>query len=262
MIIDTHVHYNLEPLFPDWKTYWEDAQKHDIKKSVIIGTDKETNARAIAIVDSQEYLYAALGIHPNESLSESECISSFSRLEKQIVQSKKIVAIGECGLDFFRLPTDEKQRTEEKKRQRVLFQKHIELARQHALPLVIHCRDAHQELMEILLSFEVRQFVLHCMSGTPEYLQQALTLGGYISFAGNITYKNGDGLRELVKMTPKNRLLVETDAPYLPPSPWRGQTNIPTYITETVNALSTMLGISNDECRILTAQNAEHFFHI
>ncbi|MBI5151403.1 MAG: TatD family hydrolase [Candidatus Pacebacteria bacterium] len=262
MIIDTHVHYNLEPLFPDWKIHWEEAQKHDIKKSVIIGTDEETNARAIAIAESQEHLYAALGIHPTEQFSESECLSSFSKLERQIRQSKKIVAIGECGLDFFRLPVDKKQKEEEKKRQCELFQKHIELAHQHKLPLVIHCRDAHQELIETLSSFEVQKFVLHCMSGTLEYLQQAIALGGYISFAGNITYKNGDHLRELVKITPKNRLLVETDAPYLPPSQWRGQINIPKYITETVNTLTAILGISVDECRTITTQNAEHFFHI
>ena len=260
MIIDTHVHYNLEPIFPDWKIYWNEAQHNDIQKSIVIGTNEETNLRAIDIAEHNDHLYATIGIHPHESLDESALSLSFSQLEHQCKQSKKIVAIGECGLDFFRLTPENAEI--EKKKQLILFQKHIELAQHYNLPLVIHCREAQREVIETLSLLKVHHFVLHCMSGTLEYLRQAVALGGYISFAGNITYKNADALRELAKQTPQDRILVETDAPYLPPQSHRGQLNNPRYIAETVQSLAEVLGMSDDACRMITTQNAERCFSI
>lgn len=257
MIIDTHVHYNLEPLVVDWRKYWNDAQIAGVGKSIVVGTDPETNKKAMEIASQDPNLFAAVGIHPHEGKNSiDEQIQELNDLIKK--NKDHIVAIGECGLDYFRTPEDQLESV--RQHQKTLFEKQVLLAKQYNLPVIIHCRDAYDDMLSILKSHSGIRFVLHCMSGTVEYLQAAVELGGYISFAANVTYKTADLIRELAKATPQDRLLVETDAPFLPPQQLRGKMNDPANIVETVAMLAETRGISKDECEAITTANAESIF--
>lgn len=259
MIIDTHVHYNLDPFFPTWKTYWDEAQKNGVEKSIVVGTDEQSNQRAIEIAQSEPNLYAAIGVHPEYVSEHNDFALQMTKVES-LLPNKKIVAIGECGLDYFRLP--QTQMGEEiKKLQQELFIHHIELSKKHHLPLIIHCRDAYADMITTLKTHKPK-FVLHCMSGDLEYLKQALELGGYISFAGNVTYPKAIVIQELACHTPLNRMFIETDAPYLPPQTHRGDTCRPSYIAETAQYLAKLLNISRDKLEAQTSANAMEFFNI
>lgn len=270
MIIDTHVHYNLEPLSSDWKTYWKHAQEAGVGKSIVIGTDSQTSKLAVEIAQQDDNLYAAIGIHPDECADVSKNNMHMTMLKDLLDRDQdklhKIVAVGECGLDYYRLPEDQQEQALIKQNQKHMFDLQIMLARQYHLPVIIHCRDMHEnaynDVLSILKAHPGTQFVLHCMSGSREYLQEALALGGNISFAGNLTYKNAEALRNLAQQTPKNRILLETDAPFLPPQNKRGKTNEPAFIIETAQELAKVLDISQQECEKLTTANAKRVFHL
>ena len=268
MIIDTHVHYNLEPLRSDWGTYWKHAQSVGVGKSIVIGTDSRTSKIAVEIAQQDNNVYASVGIHPNECADSSKNDLCMTALKNLLDQDKhhKIVAIGECGLDYYRLPADQQKHERIQQNQKMMFDLQITLALQNDLPVIIHCRDTHEnaynDVLSILKVHPGTTFVLHCMSGSQQYLQEALALGGNISFAGNLTYKNAEALRDLAKNTPKNRILLETDAPFLPPQSKRGQANKPAFIMETAQELAKILGISHQECEKLTSANAERVFHL
>lgn len=266
MIIDTHVHYNLEPLRADWKTYWEHAQTVGVGKSIVIGTDAQTCRIAVEIAQQEQNLYAAVGIHPDECVDKSKNDKHLTVLKELLDQDAhhRIVAVGEIGLDYYRLPADQQKQNMIKHNQKVMFEHQIVLAHQYGLPVIIHCRDAHEnaynDVLSILKAHPGTQFILHCMSGSQEYLQEAVAFGGNISFAGNLTYKNAEALRELAQHTPTDRILLETDAPFLPPQSKRGQINEPAFIVETAQKLASVLGISHQECEKLTTANAERVF--
>ncbi len=270
MIIDTHVHYNLEPLSSDWRMYWRHAQEIGVVKSIVIGTDSQSCKVAIEIAQQEQNLYATVGIHPDECADRSNNDMHMTVLKNLLDRDRdkhhKIVAVGECGLDYYRLPTDLQDQEMIKQNQKNLFELQITLAHHYDLPVIIHCRDTHEhaynDVISILKVNPGIKFVLHCMSGTLDYLQEAVALGSNISFAGNLTYKNAEALRELAKNTPTHRILLETDAPFLPPQSKRGNTNKPEFITETVQELAKVLGISQQECERFTTANAERVFHL
>ncbi len=268
MIIDTHVHYNLEPLCLDWQMYWRHAQEVGVGKSIVIGTDLQSCKVAIEIAQQEKNLYATVGIHPDECADKSNTDMYMAVLKNLLDKDKlhRIVAVGECGLDYYRLPTDPQEQEVIKQNQKIMFELQISLAHDYDLPVMIHCRDTHEnaynDVLSILKVHPGMQFVLHCMSGSQEYLQEALALGGNISFAGNLTYKNAEAIRNLAKNTPSNRILLETDAPFLPPQNKRGKTNEPAFIIETVQELAKVLDISQQECEKLTTANAERVFHL
>lgn len=259
MIIDTHVHYNLDPFFPTWKTYWDEAQKTGVTKSIVVGTDEASNQHAIEIAQSETYLFSAVGIHPEYASEHDDFALQITKVES-LLTNKKVVAIGECGLDYFRLPQSPKAE-EIKNLQKELFTAHVELAKKHNLPLIIHCRDAYDDMLALLQTHKP-QFVLHCMSGTIEYLNTALALGGYISFAGNVTYPKATAIQELAQHTPLNRMFIETDAPYLPPQAHRGETCRPAYIAETAQFMAELLKLDRGTLESQTTSNAQEFFHI
>lgn len=269
MIIDTHVHYNLEPLNTDWNILWGEAQSEGIGSSIVVGTNRATSEIALEICQDEAKLYCSVGVHPEEDLKE---FGPEMEMLQQLIDSKqnkkkKIVAIGECGLDYSKLPQDAPAQTVEKKRQKALFGKQIELAKRNNLPLIIHCRDAYDDLLDTIHHFSMTdgkapRAILHCMSGTIEYLDKALALGFYISYAGNITFKNAENIRELARHTPLDRVLVETDAPFLAPQSNRGKTNQPKFILDTVDALAALYSIKADKMAKITAENAKKAFHL
>lgn len=264
-IFDTHCHYNMSPLYENWQDHWQKAQEHGVIGAVVVGTNIETSKRAIEIGQQAEKLLAAVGIHPHEYTDVQPrdlptlLTAHQATLTMLIKQSEKVVAIGETGLDYFRL--DDKTREVVINNQKQAFRMHVQLANEFKLPLIIHVRDqdeqAYWDVLEILkaeYSFQ-RPFILHCLSGPVEYVKQALEMDAYTGIAGNVTYGNADHLRELVKMVPDDRLLSETDAPFLPPVPYRGQTCEPWMISETVKYLQESMGIS-----ATIEQNAQKIF--
>lgn len=254
MIFDSHCHYNLEPLLTNWQSHWHQAQQKGVTNCLVIGVNLESSEAAVRIAATEPRLWAAVGIHPSEwqehpQLDLATCMTA---LQKLVTQSK-VVAIGETGLDYYWLKNNNPQ---VKKLQQASVTAHLELAAKAQLPTILHVRDqeipetetpgnAYWDMLAILAQHktETQNVILHCVSGPVNYLQQALQLGAYIGVAGNVTYKNADQLRTLVKMTPSEKLLLETDAPFLPPQDHRGKTCEPWMIAETAEYLQSNLGI-------------------
>lgn len=275
-IIDTHCHYNLEPLFSgkrshfkiadgdrllsmSWHDHWQNAQQRGVIGGVIVGADMQSSLSALEIVKDQSQFIAAIGIHPHEA--EKHSLSEYRNFLTSLLPNEKIKAIGETGLDYFRLPRNEKF-NQTKKAQHQLFTMQIQLAKEYQLPIIVHVRDdqedAYWETLGVLKENldENLKFVLHCVSGPTRYVQQALKMGGYIGFDGNITYKNAEDLRNLFTMVPEDKLLLETDTPYLPPQGYRGQICEPWMITETAKYLMGNYSINLEQILI----NSQKFF--
>lgn len=252
MIIDTHCHYNMDPLYTDWKVHLHQAMQKGVKAAVVVGTTVETSERSIRLARLSDKFLAVVGIHPSYASSQQndQNIAELSKLLKK----NEVAAIGETGIDFFRNPAPE-QRAAQKKS----FIDHIKLANEHKLPLIVHVRDtdeslsnpdnAYYQTLELLETHHRQEspIILHCISGPKDYLEAVLEMGAYIGVAGNVTYKKSDHLRELVKMAPKDKILTETDAPFLPPQDFRGKTCEPWMISETVDYLQTELSLNKNQ---------------
>lgn len=246
MIIDTHCHYNLEPLYEDWQKHWQLAQEHEVTAALQIGTSLTTSNVAAQLASKEPKFKAAIGIHPNSKFSSSE----FEELS-QLLPNPNIIAIGETGLDYFRIDSESDPEQVQLEQAQALIA-HIKLAATHKLTLIIHLRDtgeqAYSDFLSIFKKYATtdQKFILHCVSGPLSFIKEALELGAYIGMAGNVTYKNSDHLRSIVKTAPKDRLLLETDAPYLPPIPHRGHTCEPWMIQLTKNFVVEELGLSEE----------------
>lgn len=241
MIIDTHSHYNLDPFWNEWTAQWTKAQAAGVHQSIVVGVNAETSKLAVTIANSDKNLYAAIGFHPTEK----ENVDN-DALEV-LLPNKKVVAIGEIGLDYFH----SKEETDVSK-QKNNFTLQVELAKKYSLPLIIHCRDtsdqAYWDVLEILNKQKFTgTFILHCVSGPLAYIQKAVTMGAYFGIAGNITYKNSDHLRDIIRSVPKNRLLLETDAPFLPPQEFRGKVCEPWMISKTAAYVSAQLNLELEQ---------------
>lgn len=256
-IFDTHGHYNLEPLASDWQKYWAAAQNAGIKQSLIVGASLHSSRRAVEIAQKTSGgLWSAIGLHPSYFLANDENdpqwhpqpdadLVAITELARKTAKEKnsRLRAIGETGLEYFRL-TNRADFEQIRQTQIKLFNQQIELANELKLPLTIHNRDAgdgqtFNDILNILRTNPPQNgFILHCFAGTREYLKSGLKLGAYISFAGNITFKNAGELRELIKIVPADRLLIETDAPFLSPEPHRGQFCQPAFIADTLRFIT------------------------
>ena len=250
MIIDTHSHYNLDPFWSEWHTHWEKAQSCGVTQSIVVGVNGETSQRAVTLAQSNHDLFAAIGYHPTEK--ENVDIDTLETL----LPNKKIVAIGETGIDYFH--SKENIDVFEQKNH---FALHIHLAKKYSLPLIIHCRDtseqAYWDVLEILDKEKFSgKFILHCVSGPLAYIQKAVTMGAYFGMAGNMTYKNSEHLRDIVRAIPKDRLLLETDAPFLPPQEFRGKICEPWMITQTAEYVTQQLGLELEQLY----QNSQEVF--
>ncbi|MDQ5950861.1 MAG: TatD DNase family protein [Patescibacteria group bacterium] len=255
MIIDTHCHYNLKPLVDDWRGYWQAAQAAGVVGSIIVGTSVETSKTGLDIAGQEQNLFVSLGIHPTESgrsiqLGDTQSLQQAINELRKLSTSPKVIAIGECGLDYFRL-TD--QREQEIELQHKMLEEQLTLAEELRLPIVIHLRDsqedAYRDFLKILKRTATRQqsFILHCVSGPIDFIQECVSLGAYIGVAGNVSYPNSGRIREIVTTVPADRILVETDAPFLPPQVSRGKTCEPQMIQWTVEYISTEFGYSPEK---------------
>lgn len=261
MLIDTHTHVNFDAFKDDYKEVIDRALKENIWM-INIGSDFATSKRAVEISDEyKEGIYAAIGVHPTDTNGEVFDEEKFLDLAK----NEKVVAIGECGLDYFRVEGELDKGA--KQQQKELFIKHIELADKVKKPLVIHCRNAHDDLLDLLTANSHRlkadAGVMHFFGGEGafENVQKYLDFGFYISFAGVATfpkYSNIDNIKKL----PLDRILVETDAPYVAPVPMRGKRNEPSYVKYTAQKLAEIYNTSFEEMASKTTENAKKLFKI
>jgi TatD DNase family protein len=253
MAIDTHAHLEMEAFDGDREAVLARAAEAGLTAIVTVGTTLPDCEKAVALTRLYEPVYAAVGIHPHEVKNiDAGTYDALLVLARQ----EKVVAIGEIGLDFF---YDLSPREVQIRR----FQEQLSLAEELDLPVIIHDREAHPEILEILRPRKGRlRGVLHCFSGDWVMACECLDLGFHLSVAGPVTYRKADQLRAVAREVPLERLLIETDAPYLAPQPYRGKRNEPAYVMETARYIAEMRNIPVDELERQTASNARRLFGI
>jgi TatD DNase family protein len=252
MLIDTHCHLD----FPDFDAERDElvtrAGAAGVKQMITISTLVHRFDRIKAITEQYPNVFCSVGTHPNHAHEEDIDTDELVRLSEY----EKCVAIGEVGLDYFYdYATPE--------RQAMGLRKHIAAARITGLPLVIHARSADDDMAEILRDEHARgafPFLLHCFSSGPALARTGVELGGYISFSGILTFPKSTEIRDIARDVPRDRLLVETDAPYLAPKKWRGKRNEPSYVTNTAEILAETIGVSSEEIADITIENAFRCF--
>lgn len=253
MLIDTHCHLNLTDHFPDPATEIAFAKASGVDKLIVIGIDLETSQIALDLGDRFPEVYAGVGIHPNYAAKyKPEMIEGIEAMTRH----PKCAAIGEIGLDYH---WDYATREE----QYAALSDQLDLASRNKLPVVFHCREAYGDLLDILearVAQKSAPWLLHCFAGNKEDAERAKALDCYFGVDGPLTYKNATELREIVFTLPRDRVVVETDAPYLTPAPHRGKPNRPGYVMYVSNMLASLWQISNEAAAIQTTENAHRVF--
>ncbi len=254
MLIDTHVHLNFQDYNKDLKEVVNRAVAEGVEYLIEVGTDVPSSKRALELALLYTPIYASVGIHPTDASSSTE--KDWQEI-KALAREQKVVAIGETGLDYHH-----KRSTKED--QQRLFKKHVELALELDLPVIIHNREATEDCLKILRKFPGRPLkgAFHCFSGSKETVEECLHMGFYISFAGPVTFPNANRLREVVRSVPAERLLLETDSPFLTPQPRRGKRNEPAYLRYIVPVFAQLYGLSEDDIARITTFNATRLFGI
>lgn len=282
-MVDTHCHLNLSPLSTQASSLVERAKGSGISKLIIVGTEVSSSIQAIEVAKTV-HQHATVGIHPELgaflSLFSPDASNTLLAMWKSelttLAKEPECIAIGECGLDYSMLQSDSIDSERIRQLQVQLFFMQAHLAQSLGFPLTIHCRstrgkdqalfDAYADLLEALATLktasQLPRFVLHCVSGPMEYVASCLSLGGYVSFAGNVTYPSAKDIQSLVTRVPANRLLLETDAPFLSPQGLRGSINTPENIVHTAAFVASILGISVESLDQQTSDNAAALFSI
>jgi TatD DNase family protein len=275
-LIDTHCHLDFSEFAHDLDEVIKRAVAAGVDRIITIGTTLDSSRAAVELASRYPNVFATAGLHPT---SIEENTPDFIEQLRNLAQHPKVVAIGECGLDFYRLPSDEKSDIVEaafgsmtmtgistdlkndslKAAQAAAFEQQLELAAQLGKPVVIHQRDSWNETLEIIKPYSVNA-VFHCFTGGVAELQQVLALGHRVSFTGIATFKSATDVRAAVKVVPADRVMVETDAPYLAPVPHRGKRCEPAYVRITAEAIAKECGVSVEDFSRTTTENAERFF--
>lgn len=253
MIFDTHAHYDDEAFDEDRESLLQGMKQHGVDCIVNIGANMQTSRNTVALTEQYDFIYGAVGVHPSDvydmTEADIETLREWSRLDK-------IVAIGEIGLDYHYPDTD-------KALQQKWFIRQLQLAREEKLPVVIHSRDAAADTLAIMQEHG-RELggVIHCFSYTKEMAAEYLKMGYYIGIGGVLTFKNAKKLVEAVEVIPPERLVLETDAPYLAPDPYRGKRNESAYLTYVAQKLAQIKGVSYEEIVAQTAKNAKAMYRM
>ena len=254
---DSHSHYNDEKFDEDREQIIEETYKSGVTKFICAGYNVESSKKAIEISQKHEFIYSICGISPNDiPQSEEELWKTIDEISKIVQQNKKIVAIGEIGLDYY-------WNKENKELQKKAFIKQIELANKLELPIVIHSRDASVDTIDIIKNNIVnKRGIFHCCQLNQEMVKQAINLGYYISFAGPITFKNSKNAKEVVDLVPMDKILIETDSPYLSPEPNRGKRNDSRNVKYVAEKIAEFKNMSLEEVARITYENAMRIFEI
>ena len=254
MIIDSHCHLTYEPMSSSLKETIRRANNDGVKYLLTISTEDKSFNNILDIVDNYSSVYGTYGIHPHEAKKHKKIKSDY--IVEKVNKNKKIIGIGESGLDFY-------YNHSEKKDQISSFLEHIDASQKVNLPLIVHTRSAEYDTLEILKKATQKKdlkILIHCFTGTKEFAFKLLDIGAYISASGVVTFKKSKELAETFKEIPANRILVETDSPYLAPEPLRGKPNEPSYITHTVRFLSELRNVSYEKFSDSTTQNFFNLF--
>ena len=254
MIIDSHCHLNYEPMSLSLKETIERANRDGVKYLLTISTEDKSFDKILNIISNNKCVYGSYGIHPHEAKNHRSLKSD--EIVKKAKLNKKIIGIGESGLDFYYNHSDKIDQIR-------CFEEHITAAQNSQLPLIVHTRNAETETLEILnkkLKEKNFKILIHCFTGSKKFAFNLLDLGAYISASGVVTFKKSDTLANIFKELPNDRILVETDSPYLAPVPLRGKPNEPSYIVHTVKFLSKLKNISFEDFSKITTKNFFNLF--
>ena len=251
-MIDSHCHLDHEPLLSDLSNVIERSKKAGIEKLLTISTSIDSFTRIKKIINKDDMIYGTIGIHPLEC--NTDVITS-DYIVKNINENPKIIGIGETGLDFF-------YENSEKDKQIISFKVHIEASIKANVPLIVHSREAEVETFQILNNYKDKnlKILMHCFTGSKDFAEKLLTLNTYFSASGIITFKNATDLQETFKFLPLDKILIETDSPFLAPVPNRGKKNEPSFISYTAKKLSEIKNISKQELIEITTKNFNDLF--
>jgi len=255
MIIDTHCHLDDARYFEDLDAVIKRSFENGIEGILIPGADIKDLHRAQKIAHSYENIYFAAGVHPYHIDEYDEDIL------RDFLKDEKCIAVGECGLDYFRLPSDESEKNKEKEHQIKIFTQQIALAKEVKKPLIVHIRDANEDSKKVLLSENASEVggVLHCYNASKHLLDLA-DIGFYFGIGGVLTFKNAKNLIEVLPLIPPQKLLIETDGPYLTPMPYRGERNEPMYTNFVAQKMAEVLQMSVTQIHELTTKNTFELF--
>lgn len=254
MFFDTHAHLNAEQYNEDLQEVIDRALSEGISNIVVVGFDRPTIEKAMELTEKYGFIYASVGWHPVDAIDMTE--KDLLWIE-ELSSHPKVVALGEMGLDYYwdKSPKDI---------QKEVFRKQIRLAKKVKLPIVIHNRDATADIVEILKEEGAGEVggIMHCFSGSPEIAQECVDMNFYISLGGPVTFKNAKKPKEVADVIPLDKLLIETDCPYLTPHPHRGKRNEPSYVKLVAEQIAEIKGLSTEEVAQATTENAKKLFGI
>lgn len=252
MLIDTHAHLDFSQFSKDRDQVLQKARKAGVGQIINIGVDLQSSEESISLAREHSFIFATVGVHPHDA---KDAPPDYLERLKSLASLPKVVAIGEIGLDYYR------NRSPRKQQQRV-FREQLRLARSLSLPVVVHDRDAHTDLLKILEEELVEDIsgVMHCFSGDRAMADRCLALNMYISLAGPLTFKRSDHLKDLASYLPLERVLLETDSPFLAPQPYRGRRNEPANLLRIASCLAQLKNINLEEIADRTTENAFTLF--
>lgn len=252
MLFDTHVHLNAEQYNEDTEEVIERARAAGVDNMVVVGFDRPTIEKALELVNQYDSLYASVGWHPVDAIDMTE--EDLNWLE-ELTEHPKVVALGEMGLDYHwdKSPHDI---------QKEVFRKQIRLAKKVKLPIIIHNREATQDIVDILKEEGAEEVggIMHCFSGSVETARECVEMNFYISLGGPVTFKNAKKPKEVAADIPMDKLLIETDCPYLAPHPYRGKRNEPAYVKLVAEQIAELKGLTYEEVAKATTENARQLF--
>lgn len=252
MYFDSHAHLDDRRFDDDRDDVFRRMQENGVTRMMNIGCDLRTSLHSVAMAEQHSFVYAAVGTHPNAagSLDDSQIA-----MYRSLTANPKVKAIGEIGLDYH-------YEGDSREIQQDAFRRQLELARECTLPVIIHDREAHGDVLQILEDYPDVTGVIHCFSGSWEFAQELLKRGWHLGFTGVITFKNARRAIEVVENTPLHRLLIETDCPYMAPEPHRGRRNDPSYVPLMAAKIAEIKGIPIEEVARITTENAMRLFSI
>ncbi len=255
-MIDTHCHLHSQEFDDNREELLLQIKQHNIK-AILVGTNIEDSIKAINLARKYEFLYASVGIHPHEYEEINLDIASIEM--ERILSEESILAIGECGFDFYYHRSSDVKDKQEK-----LFRLHLDMAGKYNKPVIIHTRDSFEDTYRVLSEYKDLTVILHCFTGDKEWVEKFNTLPHtmYFSFSGIITFKNSLPIQEAVKVVPANRLLVETDAPYLSPVPHRGKQNNPLFLEYNIAKIAELRAIDTQTLEQILDTNATQAFKL
>lgn len=258
MFYDTHAHLDYPEFTGDFPQILERAQTAGITRIIAVGTDLESSRRCIALAEQHPQVFAVAGWHPNHA---TEAPPDFRPTLRELAKHPKVVALGETGIDYYRLPEDTAAAERSRQRQAALFTQHLEVAAKTGLNCVIHQRAAFEETFEMLRPFADRvRGVFHCFADDADRMRRVVKLGSLVSYTGILTFKNGQNIRDALAATPPDKFMLETDCPYLAPMPYRGKRCEPAYVKEIAEVAAQVKGVSLDELSAATCATAREFF--